>query len=489
MKTRSVDIAIIGAGSAGLSAYREARKHTDRIALIEGGPLGTMCARVGCMPSKLLIAPAEARHQLTRLPGFGISVGLGEVDGAAVMRRVRSERDRFAGFVVESMEDFDQSHIVRACARFEDAHTLALDPARVEDAPAPPESRIVAERIVIAAGSRPHVADPLLAAGDRVIVNDDLFEWPDLPASVAVFGAGAIGLELGQALHRLGVAVRVFGRGGRIAGISDPGVRDYAARTFAAELPLCLDPREVDIARDGDSVVVRFVDDEGNARRERYDWLLAATGRRSNVDRLAIENSGLELDARGIPVFDTQTLRAGESHIFLAGDVAADRSLQHEAAHEGRMAGRNAARFPEVYRHARRTPLAIVFSDPQIASVGLGYAQLTAAERHFAIGEVSFEDQGRSRVMLVNRGLLRVYGEFDSGLLLGAEMIGPHNEHLAHLLAWVIQLRRTVDEVLELPFYHPVIEEGVRTALRDLKRALGRGPKPPPNCLDCGPGG
>src|SRR5690606_13730270 len=120
---------------------------------------------------------------------------------------------------------------------------------------------------------------------------------------------------------------------------------------------------------------------------------------------------------------------------------------------------------------------------------GLGHAQLTAAERHFAIGEVSFDDQGRSRVMLVDRGLLRVYDEFDSGLLLGAEMIGPHNEHLAHLLAWVIQLRRTVYEVLELPFYHPVIEEGVRTALRDLKRALGRGPKPPPNCLDCGPGG
>jgi dihydrolipoamide dehydrogenase len=332
------------------------------------------------------------------------------------------------------------------------------------------------------------VPDVFKPAGERVIINDDVFDWHDLPASVAVFGAGAIGIELGLALHRLGVRVRVFGRGGRIGGITDPQVRDYAAKTLGAELPLSLDAREVVVARDGDSVVVDFVDDAGDARTERYDWLLAATGRRSNVDRLGIENSGLALDARGIPLFDPQTLRAGDSHIFLAGDVAADRSLQHEASHEGRMAGHNAARYPDVYRHPRHTPLSIVFTDPQIASVGSQYARLTGEERHFAIGAVSFEDQGRSRVMRVNRGFLRVYGEFDTGLLLGAEMIGPDHEHLAHLLAWVIQMRMSVGEVLELPFYHPVIEEGLRTALRDLQRALGRGPRPPPNCLDCAPG-
>ena len=91
--------------------------------------------------------------------------------------------------------------------------------------------------------------------------------------------------------------------------------------------------------------------------------------------------------------------------------------------------------------------------------------------------------------MLVNQGLLRVYGEQGSGLLLGAEMIGPDNEHLAHLLAWAIQMRMTVPQVLEMPFYHPVIEEGLRTALRLLLEALGMGPHPPMRCIDCGPGG
>jgi dihydrolipoamide dehydrogenase len=348
--------------------------------------------------------------------------------------------------------------------------------------------RIVAERIVIATGSRPRIPQSLAAAGDRLIVNDDVFDWQDLPGSVAVFGAGVIGVELGQALHRLGVRVRLFGRGGGIAGLSDPEVRAYAARTIRAELPVSLDAREVRLSRDGDAVVVAFIDDDGHALTERFQWVLAASGRVSNVDRLALDQTGLKLDKRGIPKFDPLTMQTSVAHIFMAGDSAADRPMLHEAADEGHLAGHNAARYPEVYRHARRTPLGVTFSDPQAAFAGQRHAQLVESKADFAVGEVSFEDQGRSRVMLVNRGLLRVYGEKGTGLLLGAEIFGPDAEHLAHLLAWAIQWRRTVSEVLELPFYHPVIEEGLRTALRYLNKALGMGPHPPLRCIDCGPG-
>lgn len=490
MNPSHVDVAIIGAGTAGLSAYREVRRYTDNIALIESGPFGTTCARVGCMPSKLLIAPAEARHRLERLPEFGIAAAAGQVDGVAVMRRVRSERDRFVGFVIDSMQGFEPSHIIRAHARFEDAHSLRLDRADGADATKTAEVRhLRADRIVLATGSRPRIPAMLNAAGDRLIVNDDVFEWQDLPESVAVFGAGVIGLELGQALHRLGVRVRLFGRGAQLASISDPEVRAYAVRTIAAELPVSLDARDVRVRRDGESVVIDFIDDAGGARSERYDWLLAATGRISNLDRLGLENTGLTLDARGIPLFDPLTMQCGASHIFVAGDSAADRPVLHEAADEGHLAGHNAARYPAVFKHVRRTPMGVVFSDPQIAFVGKRHAQLVSEGVDFAIGEVSFEDQGRSRVMLVNKGLMRLYGEAGTGLLLGAEMIGPEHEHLAHLLAWVIQMRMTVSDILELPFYHPVIEEGLRTGLRELNRALGMGPKPPLRCIDCGPGG
>lgn len=486
MDIHEVDVAIIGAGTAGLSAYREVRKRTDRIAMIESGPFGTTCARVGCMPSKLLIAPADARHRLAALPAFGIHSDAGKVDGRAVMKRVREERDRFVGFVKDAIHGFDQRHIVRAHAAFDDPHTLRLTAA--SDGTEPAFERIRAGRIILATGSHPRVPASFRAAGTRLIVNDDVFEWQDLPESVAVFGAGVIGLELGQALHRLGVRVHLFGRGGGIAGLSDPAVREVAKQIICAELPCSLDARDVRIDREGDVVLVHFTDDEGNARSEHFDYLLAATGRTANVDGLDLANSGLELDVRGIPVFDPQSMQAGDSHIFIAGDVGDDMPVLHEAADEGHLAGKNAASFPAVYKHTRRTSMGIVFCDPQAAFAGQRHAQLIEDGVDFVTGEVSFQDQGRSRVMLVNRGLLRVYGENGSGLLLGAEMIGPENEHLAHLLAWAIQMRMTVAQVLEMPFYHPVIEEGLRTALRLLLEALGMGPHPPMRCIDCGPG-
>jgi len=115
-------------------------------------------------------------------------------------------------------------------------------------------------------------------------------------------------------------------------------------------------------------------------------------------------------------------------------------------------------------------------------------AQLLRSGLDFAVGKVSFEDQGRSRVMLKNLGALHLYAERRSGRLLGAEMLGPAAEHLGHLLAWSVQRGDSVQEMLDSPFYHPVIEEGLRTALRGLQRALRMGPPPIEHCLDCGPG-
>ncbi len=471
-----VDVAILGAGSAGMSAYREARKYTDRIAMIDGGPLGTTCARVGCMPSKLLIAASEALHRTHYLDEFGIKAGEAKVDGAAVMKRVRDERDRFVGFVVDAVSGYDEGHLIAQYARFENDTTLILDDGK----------RLTARSVVIATGSRPNIPKPFEAVTDRLIINDDVFDWQDLPRSVAVFGAGVIGLELGQALHRLGVNVHLFGRDNLVGPLSDPDILSYAAKTFAAEFPAHWHA-DTNIRREGDEVVVSW--SGADSGEERFDYLLAATGRRANVDQLGLENTSLTLDDRGVPVYDPLSMRSGDSTIFIAGDVTIDLPLLHEAADEGRLAGENAARFPNAYRRARRTPLGIMFTDPQIALAGRSHRDLVAAGIEFETGHVSFEDQGRARVMQVNKGLLHIYGEKGTGRLLGAEMVGPSAEHLAHLLAWAIASNLTAGEALERPFYHPVIEEGVRTALRRLNHALGFGASPPPRCIDCGPGG
>jgi dihydrolipoamide dehydrogenase len=300
-----------------------------------------------------------------------------------------------------------------------------------------------------------------------------VFSWDSLPKSVAVFGPGVIGLELGQALARLGVRVVVLGRGGRLGPISDPVVRGAALAAFAEEFHLDPDAHVSRVERKGDAVEIDYLDTDGRARTERFEYVLAATGRAPNVDKLGLENAGIERDRHGVPVFNPETLQAGASSIFIAGDANNDLPLLHEAADEGRIAGENAARFPQVAAGLRRVPLGIVFTDPQIAIVGRGFSHLQT--HALAAGEVSFEDQGRSRVMLRNRGHLRVYGDPETGRFLGAEMVGPDAEHIGHLLAWALQSRLTVAQMLEMPFYHPVVEEGLRTALRELAAKLKTG--------------
>ncbi|USZ48498.1 dihydrolipoyl dehydrogenase [Halomonas sp. DN3] len=487
MQERQVEIAIIGAGSAGLGAWHAARQHTDKLVLIESGAYGTTCARVGCMPSKLLISAADVAQQARDSEGFGVKVSGVSVDGPAVMERLQRERDRFVGSVLSSMARIEEDDRIVGAARFEDANTLVVGD----------HTRIKAKRIVIATGSRPSWPDFLNAAGDRLIINDDLFEWDDLPESVVVFGPGVIGLELGQALHHLGVRVRMFGVGGAIGPLGDPDLKALADKEFNTGFPLDPDATVKKVDRDGDQVVVTFhCRDSNTEKTERFDYLLAATGRRPNVDKLDLPKTGLELNDRGVPVFDRLTMQCrfddgSPAPIFIAGDANQDLPLLHEASDEGRIAGENAGRYPDIRAGRRRTPLAVVFTDPQMASAGVDYAELKRRDEQLtnvAIGEVSFEDQGRSTVMRQNRGMLRLYAEHGSGILLGAEMFGPRAEHLGHLLAWSIDQRLTVDRLLEMPFYHPVVEEGLRTALRDLNVNLRRGPAITERCLECGPG-
>ena len=478
MTDRQVDVAIIGTGTAGMGAYRAAREHTNSLALIEGEQYGTTCARVGCMPSKLLIAAAEAAHKIKKAPGFGVHVdGAIRVEGTEVMRRVREERDRFVGFVIEAVEEWDPAHRIMAYASFADDHTLKLSNG----------DTVRADRIVIATGSKSFCPSFLHAAGDRMITTDDVFYWEDLPDSVVVFGAGAVGVELGQALARLGVRVRVFGRGGSIGRLSDPEVKASAIKAMQDEMAFDPDSNVSSVEREGDEIIVRFIENDKELV-ERFDYVLAATGRRANVEGLTLENTSVELNDFGVPIFNRYTMQCGKSHIFIAGDVDGDIALLHEAADQGRIAGNNAGLFPTIRIGLRRSPIGIIFTEPSMVTVGQTYSELDASGRDFHIGQVNFADQGRSRVILENKGLLRVYAEHGTALFLGAEMVGPSTEHLAHLLSWAHQKRMTVSEMLEMPYYHPVIEEGLRTALRDLNTQLNVAPAMVKRCMDCGPG-
>src|SRR5690606_33490997 len=306
MKTVKVDVAIIGAGTAGLTAYKAATKAGARTILIEQGPHGTTCARVGCMPSKLLIAAADAAQAARLAPEFGVLVDNVRINGEEVMRRVREERDRFVGFVLREVDDMPEDTKLDGKARFVSDTVLEVgDHTRVE-----------ARSVVIATGTRPHIPAQYEHLGDRAIINDEVFDWHELPESVLVVGAGVIGLELGQALNRLDIRTRVLQRSRHLGGLRDPAVLESATDAVGAELDVCLEAAILDVRRVGNEAEVRYQVPGQPEVTERFEYVLLATGRLPNLESLGLENTGAQLDDRGRPAFDADTLQLTHTPIF-----------------------------------------------------------------------------------------------------------------------------------------------------------------------------
>jgi len=448
-----VEVAIIGSGTAGLNAMGRVRRAKKSFVLINGGEPGTTCARVGCMPSKALIQVAEDFHRRTLYPRMGIEGGDGlSVDLPEVMEYVRELRDTFVDRVLSNSTDhLSEEEFIEQYARFVEPNLLELEDG----------SRIRAERIVIATGSTPIVPEAWKAFGDRIVTSDELFELEELPASMAVVGLGVIGLELGQAIARLGVEVTGFDLAERLGGASDPKVVEAAREVIGKEFPLHLGhPVEISEEPDGR---LRVTAGETSVVVEK---VLASMGRRPNLDRLGLEKLGVELDENGIPPYDPNTMQIGDLPVFIAGDVDADRPILHEAGDEGKIAGYNAAHWPEIRAFRRKVPLAITFCDPNIVRVGKAFEELDPETT--AIGEMKVAPVGRALIMGRNRGTIRVYADKASGEFLGAEMCAPRAEHLGHLLAWCIRKGATVGELIQMPFYHPVMEEALQAALNAL---------------------
>lgn len=449
---RQVDVAIIGLGSAGLNALSKVRPAGKSVVLINGGELGTTCARVGCMPSKAAIQVAEDVHRRSVYKRFGLEGGEGlSLDIEEAMEYVRDLRDNFVDRVLSNSSDnFPEGLLIESYAHFIEPNLLETDEGE----------RIRADKVIIATGSRPLVPDAWAEFGDDIITTDEFFELEQLPESAAVIGLGVIGLEIGQSMHRMGVQVTGIDMAEQIGGLTDPEVNQHAVDIVGKEFPLWLGaPAELSRAEDGriqvtageNSVVV--------------DKVFASLGRVPNVEKLNLAALGADCDERGVPLYNPNTMQVGDLPVFIAGDATAQRPLLHEAGDEGKIAGYNATQeTPQAFQ--RKTPLSIVFSDPNIVHVGACFKQLDPATT--AVGQMMVAPVGRALIMAKNKGLIRVYADKASGKLLGAEMVTVNGEHLGHLLAWCIQMDMTVGQLLQMPFYHPVMEEALQAALNDL---------------------
>jgi len=459
MQTMKVEYAIIGAGTSGLGAYSKISRKSDSVVMIQDGPYGTTCARVGCMPSKLLITAADRAHHLATSAFFGVTAA-GRVEGRSVLERLRRERDeRFVARNLSYVDKIPDHHKLEGRARF-----MAPGHLRVGES-----IDVHAEKVIIACGSRPAISDVFQPVMARVLTSDSVFELEDLPRSVAVIGMGVIALELGQALHRLGVDTTLYGRSGTLNALTHPDMQQQALDIFGNELDLYPSGQVISTWETEEGAWIEYEQASGQRVTKVFDKVLVAAGRISNADRLGIEHAGVSLTEAGRVVFDPQTMRCSDLPVFIAGDVTDDLPIWHEAFDEGRIAADNALHYPATLPAVRRPPLMVLFTDPQIALIGQSYRQLQG--RDIVIGELPFASP-RHVVWNKVEGRIQVYLDARSGVILGAELLGYRAEHLAHLLALAITHGMTAEQLLAMPVYHPSAEELLRDVLIDAQRKL-----------------
>lgn len=466
------DVVIIGAGTAGQSAYNQVSKQTDNVLVINAGPWDTTCARVGCMPSKLLIAAAKQAHVSQTAPEFGI-LHHTTIDPKAVMQRVQTLRDYFTGHAQQQVDQWPEHHKKQGKAAFIDATTLTVG-AEV----------IHTKATVIATGSTPRIPDGWQTAlKDKLLTSDTIFNLPQLPDSLIVAGAGAIGIELAQALSWLGVKVSLINTRDQIGGLTSPELRQQATELLTKDMRHICNATIEQVYLEQDQVMLHYHTKASSnmmgqslqhSEQLCADYLLVAIGRESHLDDLKLEHIDNKFtDSTSIQQHE-KTMQLDHLPVFLAGDVASQHALQHEANYAGRIAGINAVKYPNIENFEPYTGLSIVFSNPQMAIIGQSFQALTEANIAFICSEVSYQSQGRATVEAKNQGAIQLYGCPDTYKLLGAELLIHDAEHIAHLLAWMIQQDVTIDGLLAMPFYHPVLEEGIRTALIRLRLQIKR---------------
>lgn len=446
MTERSCDVAIIGAGTAGLKAYKAAVARGGDVVIVERGPGGSTCTRYGCMPSKLLLAAARHAHQARVAATFGIVTGDVLVDAAKLWDRLRRERDRFVAAVLNEYHAIPADRVIHGSARFTGADTIAVG-----------DQRITAKRgIIIATGAHPIVPDMLEPVRNLVHTHETIFELDGLPEAMAVLGAGPVGIELAQAFARLGVSVTVIDPGDTIGGLNDPQTNAAAIEALSDEVTLRLGV-EASAAATGDGRA-RLYWDGGEIV---VDLILAATGRPPSLDGLALETTGIALDDHGTPTFDEATRRCGDSRIFIAGDAGAWRPVLHEAARGGRIAGEVAMGGAP----ARPLPaLAVTFTEPNLVEVGTPFDKLPDGA---SIEDVNVADNGRATADGKGQGLVRLYAGPD-GRLLGASIAAPAGEHLGQLVALAIDRGMDAATFADQCWYHPTVEEMLQTVARDI---------------------
>jgi pyruvate/2-oxoglutarate dehydrogenase complex dihydrolipoamide dehydrogenase (E3) component len=441
------DLVVVGGGSGGYAAARTGANAGLRVAVIEGGEeVGGLCILRGCMPTKALLYASDVLHRARHASVWGLKIPEIGFDFARVMARKNELIKEFADDRHKQLAG-GKFVLIRALARFADAHTLELSKG----------GRITAASFVISTGSK--VAPSPLPTLDQVgyITSDTAMALEQLPPSMIVLGGGAVAVEFAQFFARFGLQVTIIQRSKHILRDFDSDLARELEGVFRKEgMDVMSCTKLLDGARAGDLKKVSFQFQNKTISVEGAE-IFFALGRVPNTAGLSLENAGVFTEGGRI-VTDLQ-MQTNVPHIFAAGDCTGPHEIVHIAIQQGEIAAHNAA-HPERKRHMDyRLLTTAVFTDPQVATVGLTEKAAQASSISYLAATHRFDDHGKSLIMEARDGFVKLLADPASGVILGGAVIGPHGAELIHEIIAAMHKRMTVHELALMPHYHPTLAE------------------------------
>lgn len=460
------DLVVIGSGPGGYVAAIRAAQLGFKTAIVEkDATMGGTCLNVGCIPSKALLESSSLYEETKKsYARHGILVKELALDLATMLKRkdvvVRQGTSGIATLM--KLNDID---VLKGFGKVEKAGVVSV----TDDAGS--KKTHDTKRILIATGSTPTTLPGMELDGDRVVTSTEALNFSEVPKKLVLIGAGVIGLELGSVWRRLGAEVTVLEYLDRIMPGMDEELAKEAQRLFTRQgMKFVLGARVTSAKKQGDKATVVYTNKAGETQTLEADRVLVAVGRKPFTEGLGLAEAGVKLDDRGRVVIDGH-YETNVSGIFAIGDVVAGAMLAHKASEEGVAA---VERMATGYGHLNYDAIpSVVYTSPEVASVGKTEEELKAAGIEYKRGSFPFAPLGRAKALGQTDGFVKILSDAKTDRILGAHIIGPHAGDLIAELNLAMEFEGSAEDVARATHAHPTLAEAIKeAALAVDKRAL-----------------
>jgi pyruvate/2-oxoglutarate dehydrogenase complex dihydrolipoamide dehydrogenase (E3) component len=458
---KEYEFAVIGGGSAGFNAARLAADLGLKTVIIDGArQLGGLCILRGCMPSKTLLYIAETLHHAKQAGKLGLKIPRASADMKAVHTRKKYIIGDFADFRLKQLKKgkFD---LIQQHARFINPHTVELSNGH----------KIHARYFLIGTGSKVSLpAVPGLSEAD-CWTSDDVLDLDFLPKSVIVLGGGIVACELAQMLNRLGSKVTLVQRSRNILRDHSDEASTVVQQAFVDEgIELFTDTSLQSVKRDKNGYSVTFIHN-GKTVTRRAAHCLNALGRTPNTHTLNLASANVRTRPDG-QIITNRWQQTSAPHIYAAGDCSGPHEIVHVAIQQGELAARHIAGVKGIKPVDYNLLLNVVFTDPQLATIGRLERDLKDKGLPYLVASYPFNDHGKSILMEANYGYVKVIAEPKTGRILGAEIVGKDAGELIHCFSTPLAMKATVFNMLKAPWYHPTLAEIITYPLEEIAEQI-----------------